>query len=94
LITIDWDLPSSDGDSPITDYEVWWDQGSQSDSYSLLEDSTANTLTFTKTTELVAGNVYSFKVRAINDVGEGQFSDILAVIAGTIPDKTPTPTLF
>ena len=86
LITIDWTQPSFDGDSPILDYEVWWDEGSQSDSYERLVDTTGNSLTYTKTTDLVAGNKYSFKVRAINAVGEGAFSEALSVIAGTIPD--------
>ena len=30
LITAVWDLPATDGDSPILDYEVWWDDGSES----------------------------------------------------------------
>ena len=93
-ITIDWDLPATDGDSPITDYEVWWDSGAENGLYTQATDSTGNSLTFTRSSGLLAGVTYSFKVRAINDVGESDFSEVLEVIAGTIPGQTPTPTKF
>ena len=94
LITIDWDLPTHHGDTAIQDYEVWWDNGAQNDVYVLLVDSTGNSLTFTQSTDLQAGHSYSFKVRAVNAVGPSEFSDVLTVIAGTLPAKPPTPTKF
>ena len=33
-------------------------------------------------------------MRAINAVGESDYSDVHGVIAGTIPGQTPTPTKF
>ena len=46
-ITIIWDLPSANGFSIITDYEVWWDAGAEDDNFVIIGSSTGNALTFT-----------------------------------------------
>lgn len=86
IITIEWDAPASDGDFPVTDYEVWWDDGAEDGNFNIIGASTGNALTFTTSTSLVVGNVYSFLIRAVNAVGESPYSDQFSVIAGTIPD--------
>lgn len=91
-ITIQWDPPSSDGSTPITDYEVFWDNGAENGVFTQLAPSTGNLLTFTFSTGLVAGNKYSFKVRAKNHVGLSDFSNDAMVVAGLIPDKPLPPT--
>ena len=83
IISIEWDLPESDGDSQILDYEVWWDDGAEDANYDIIGTSTGNGLTFTTSSTLIAGNTYSFLIRAKNLVGDGAYSDILTIIAGT-----------
>ena len=85
LITVNWDLPASDGDSPIEDYQVWWDDGAEGGDFEVLATSTGNALSFTTSTSLVAGSVYTFTVRAKNNVGYSAYTDPVSVIAGTIP---------
>ena len=94
IITIDWDLPAFDGDSAITDYEVWWDDGAEDANFNIIGASTGNALTFTTSTTLVVGNVYTFLIRAVNAVGESPYSDQFSVIAGTIPDQPAAPIKF
>ena len=60
----------------------------------MLADSTGATTTFTKTSDLTTGLKYSFKVRAINAVDPSPFSEIVQIIAGTIPGKPATPTKY
>jgi hypothetical protein len=38
------------------------------------------------------GDVYSFRVMAINVVGEGQVSGIFSAMAATLPSAPGTPT--
>ena len=94
IITIVWDLPDTDGDSIVLDYEVYWDNSAEDGNYSVVADSTGNALTFTTSSPLHAGNSYTFLVKALNAVGASSYSDALVVIAGTIPSKTPTPEKF
>lgn len=94
IITIVWDLPDSDGDSEILNYEVWWDDGAEDGNFVIIASSTGNALTFTTSTSLVTGNSYSFLIRAVNAVGASAYSDQATVIAGTIPGKNPTPIKF
>lgn len=48
---------------------MYWDAGLQNELYTLL--ATVTELTFTKSDSLDAGSLYSFKVSAVNVVGEG-----------------------
>ena len=89
-----WDLPSSTGYTAITDYEVWWDVGAEDSNFVVIGASTGNALTFTTSTSLVAGNRYTFKIKAVNAVGESDYSDPITVIAGTIPGKALTPVKY
>ena len=94
IITIEWELPATDGDSPILDYEVSWDDGAEDSNFDIIAPSTGNALTFTTSTSLITGNAYSFLIRAVNAVGFSDYSETVTVIAGTIPGKTPTPEKF
>lgn len=87
-------MPASNGFSPITDYEVWWDAGAEDDNFVKIGPSTGNALTFTTSTSLASGNAYTFKVKAINDVEASSYSDSLTVIAGTVPAKALTPIKY
>lgn len=96
LIQIRWDA-TNDGGSAITDYKVLWDSGLGNGEY-IYKASTAGYQTFQvpligDSESLIAGRTYSFKVIALNGVGEGPISDELSVIAASKPVKPPTPTL-
>lgn len=42
FIAITWDIPTSNGGSPIIDYKVYWDLGSASGYFELLASTTNN----------------------------------------------------
>jgi len=65
-----WTAPSSDGGSPITDYQVSSDNGS---SWVKASGNTSHTFT-----GLTNGASYTFRVRAINAVGNGASASITA----------------
>jgi hypothetical protein len=46
FVHFSWEAPLSNGGSPITDYEVYWDEGDQDDHFVLLVSSTGNQLEF------------------------------------------------
>jgi len=93
-IQIVWDAPLSDGSTPITDFNVWWDNGAENGVYVELTASTGNLLTYTVSTGLVTGNSYSFKVRAKNFVGQSAYSEVLVVVAALLPGQPTAPTKF
>ena len=84
LIGISWAAVTSpaDGNSPITAYNVYWDNGSGSTSIVLL-DGPALTVSVPG---LTGRTTYKFKIRAKNIYGEGLFSPELSVLASDIPD--------
>lgn len=43
-------------------------------------------------TGLGDGNVYQFKVEAVNDIGTGEASDVVSFVAASIPAAPSTPT--
>ena len=87
-------MPLSDGHSPIVDYQVAEDKGAEDGKFTIVGPSTGNSLTFTTNTPLIAGNSYTLLIRAVNLVGVSEYSDPVTIIAGTIPNKTPTPVKF
>lgn len=75
-------------DVAITQYEVYWDQASNT--WASLANTTA--LESVKT-GLVGGTIYQFKVRAYNKYGEGLFTDAVSVNTSQAPDQPAAPTL-
>ena len=64
--------PTTDGGLPILDYEIWW---AQSDNiYQLLQTNDENDFGFNVECTR-AGDEFSFKIRARNEVGDGDLSD-------------------
>lgn len=89
-IELSWNAPADDGASTLTGYVLYWDEGSASNSNSLAElvRTDAATTTFAKTTGLTTGNPYSFKVSALNAIGESSLSDpVYTVYAARVPDS-------
>jgi hypothetical protein len=74
--------------SPVTSYNLWWDEGSNGEFwYSLIginEPVLTQTL-FTVTNNILEGQYYKFKVRAKNIWGWGPFSPEVTIRASTIP---------
>ena len=77
-MTLKWEHPTTTGGSVITGYQLWMDNWIGG-SYFMIYDGThdANTLTFDTSTKrtLDSGAKYRFKVRAVNEVGIGAFSE-------------------
>lgn len=89
-IIIAWDIPSDTGSISITGYTV------KSDSADLVYDSGTNTtsLTFSKTIATAdIGKRFSFKVLAYNQLGNGDYSQDIQLVAADAPDN-PTVSLI
>jgi PKD repeat protein len=69
-VTLTWIAPSSDGGSPITNYNVY----DVSSDEAILVDILGNVLTY-NVTSLTNGQTYYYLVRAVNSVGEGPSSN-------------------
>ena len=89
-ITISWTEPADNGGDPITDYEIDWDQGATTNSYTPLVSTTSGTRTHTISGLTIAGEVYKFKVRAVNSVGTSVDSAEYQVIGASLPNKPTT----
>ena len=84
-IEIAWTAPGDDGASTILEYVIYWDQGSGN--YVPLATTEASTFDYARTTGLTKGDLYAFKVAAVNAIGEGNQSEpALAVLAARVPD--------
>lgn len=79
-----WTAPTDNGGTPITDYNVYWDEGTGG-SFTLLGTS-LNMLSYTKS-GLSSGVTYKWKVTAINYISEGAESAVGTIIAATVPDQ-------
>jgi len=90
-ITIEWTAPTDDGGTDITDYHVWWDNGTGG-SFVFL-DTSMNLLEYYEAGPLDTGKTYRFKVYAENFINLGTESGIGSIIAATVPDPpVPAPT--
>jgi len=70
-VALIWTAPVSDGGSPITNYKIY--RGNTAGGESLL-GSISNVLSYADTS-VTNGQTYYYKVRAVNNVGEGPYSN-------------------
>ena len=80
-VTFSWTVPNGDGGSPIRDYEVFGDEGNAglaNDNFVQLSETTFLTLQHTET-DLTPGTMYRFYVRARNDAGLGDASELITI---------------
>jgi predicted phage tail protein len=85
-VTLTWTAPSSNGGSAITNYGIY--RGTVSGGESLVT-TIGNVLTYTNT-GLTNGQIYYYKVSAINAAGEGGMSNEASTTPITVPSA---PTL-
>lgn len=90
-----WTSPDDRG-SIVTNYEVYWDNGTGATPRTLLT-TTTNSVFEASTTFAVAdledGKTYRFAIRAINAIGASQYSPTALIIAATVPEQPTTPTI-
>jgi hypothetical protein len=89
-IKVDWTPITSDletGASDILSYSLEWDQASDT-WISLVGETLASLdLTFTVTTNVVPGSLYSFRLRAKNEHGWGPYSEVMQATPSWVPSK-------
>jgi fibronectin type 3 domain-containing protein len=78
---LDWYEPFSSGSSPITNYRIYKSAVSGEDVF-LVE--IGNTTTYNDT-DVTIGNTYYYKISARNIGGEGELSEEVTAIMGTLP---------
>ena len=81
-VTLTWDTPASDGDSPVTGYDVYVGTTAHFSGRAPLAKVTGNAVTVTG---LVNGTTYYFRVTAVNKVGEGPASNEVPATPQTVP---------
>ena len=82
-VQLNWSPPSSDGGSPVKDYQYRFAEGStipQNTNW-----TSVGTLTSATITNLSNGQLYTFEVQALNDFGPGSPSSVSAT-----PSTTPS----
>jgi hypothetical protein len=84
VIRFTWTAPTDNGGSPLIDYTVSWDQGTNE--YVELATNVASE-EYTTTATLTAGTTYNFKVQGRNLVGLSPFSLPVQILAARIPDQ-------
>ena len=91
FITIEWDVPESDGGSPITGYKIE-KRDAKRDNYIKVGETEADKLEI-KSTKLVEGNQYHFRVYAVNEIGESEPGITDEPITAKLPFDPPGPPI-
>ena len=86
-VTLWWDAPDSDGNTPITDYEYQYRESSGSWSS---WTSTGSTSTSYTVGGLTNGTTYEFQVQARNVIGTGTSSGTVSATPNTTVPDSPT----
>ena len=86
-IAFSWDVPSEDGGISIIDYYV---EEKMTQSFSNDDDDdgfyfVANVTepSYNKTDNIISGATYQYRVKARNEVGYGDYSSVISIIAAT-----------
>lgn len=89
-------LPTSDvKGSPILRHELWVNGGGSSGTFTQVTSYSGvpGTASVSTADGLVAGSIYKFKHRAVNEIGESDFSDTIDAGVGAFPDQPSPPTV-
>ena len=91
-VTIDWIAPADNGGTPITNYIVQYNQGAGVNDFVDLETVAGDVLTYTAT-DLTTGEIYQWKIIAVNAIGASPETATLEVMAAHIPSAPDAPTI-
>ncbi len=81
-VTVSWDLPTSTGGSALTGYNVYRQTGTGA--FSLITTTTA--LGYVDTVPSALNQDYTFKIHAVNNVGESTAFTTTTITTGDVPD--------
>lgn len=84
-IHLEWFDPVSNGGTPISDYQIYWDNGSSGSQFELLASTTLGMNSYFQQSGLEAGVYYTYKIRAVNHIGASPSSKSLKVVASSAP---------
>lgn len=91
-ISFSWVANSNNGGSAITDYQVYWNQGSGSIQYLLVASNGLSPTSTTVTSPtLLADKAYTFWVTAKNAVGFSGYSNPISIYSASLPGAPGTP---
>jgi titin len=80
-VVLAWDIPETDGNSPITGYSIEKRDMKRS---SFIKVEEVKTLTL-KVPKLIEGNEYMFQVCAINDIGTSDWTQLDEPVKARLP---------
>ena len=90
-IVVGWPAEASTGGAPITEYEIWHNQGVITDTF--YPYSVVGPSTYTETiTGISQGDLYKVRIVARNRVGDSDYSAETTIVAATVPDPPDAPT--
>ena len=85
-ITVQWATPASDGDSEVLRYDLY----AKADFESAFTQAYSGMALQANIDDLLTGFYYQFKVRAVNELGPGEFSDASVSILTALEPAVPT----
>jgi hypothetical protein len=87
-----WNLPYNGG-SPVTHFQVWWDSGDKTDTYTSYAFTVDPDTEFLVEEHLTSGVFYAFKVIAVNAVGASELSPPVTYVAASVPGAPGKPVM-
>ena len=91
-ISFSWVVNSNNGGSPVTDYQVFWNQGSGSIQYLLVASNGLSPTSTTVTSPtLLADKAYTFWVKDKNAVGFSGYSSPINIYSASLPGTPGDP---
>lgn len=84
--------PAYNGGTPITFYKIYWDKGSGSGVFAEYAFTNDPINSFLVNNGLSSGTFYSFKVVAVNEVGDSSQSNAVTYIAASVPSVPGKPS--
>lgn len=91
-ITVAWTAPSDDGGTTITGFKVFYNGGGSSTTYSEVATVSGSAYEYVHTSLSPPGESFSYKVSALNYIGEGPQSSSIMIVASAPPDAPAAPT--
>eukprot|EP00744_Colponema_vietnamica_P003777 GILI01005732.1.p1 GENE.GILI01005732.1~~GILI01005732.1.p1 ORF type:complete len:2203 (+),score=253.12 GILI01005732.1:565-6609(+) len=97
-VTFGWTYPTDDGGGQVLYYIIYMDNGLNNGVFnpirSTSDDLVPTARSFTRSTNLISGLQYQFKVQAVNDGGIGPLSSAFGVWVVSQPSAPPAPVIL